>query len=125
MITYRLTYIARYRPRPRPHYQGYSSRHKTYYSCAWRSDNCLYEEPSNILEAKLRSGEYRYVPRKPIERPQESNLTPVKKKRLEEESESLLSTVSSRRFSEDEESCEASECPEKPRIPLEPMVLNP
>ena len=72
------------------------------------------------MEAKLRSGEYRYVPRKAVERPQELNLTPVKKKRLEEESESLLSTVSSRRFSEDEESCEASECPEKPRIPLEP-----
>ena len=61
------------------------------------------------MEAKLRSGEYRYVPKKPIERPQEVNLTPVKKKRVEEESESLLSTVSSRRFSEDEESCEATE----------------
>lgn len=60
----------------------------------------------------MRSGEYRYVPKKMtgVARPEEGNITPVKKKRLlEEESESLLSTVSSRRFSEDEEGCEIAE----------------
>ena len=127
MITYRLTYVPRDRPQPRPPHPG---RHKpNYYYYYYNSYAGWRAYQYSPEEAKVRSGEYRYVPKKAtgVERPEEGNITPVKKKRvIEEESESLLSTVSSRRFSEDEESCEIAECQERIQSnPQEPIARKP